>query len=183
MKIDKDNRVATFKNLDSGDLSDVDFDFLHFSPPQTAPAFVRESSLAAGNGWLDVNTQTLQHNKYSNVFGVGDVCNLPTAKTAAGVFSQAPIVTNNLLVEMGINANKGYYNGYNSCPVFVGGGKLMMVEFAYTNPDTSDETFWADQTKPNRMFYYMKKYAFPAVYWNMMPKGNWYGRNIFPKSY
>jgi sulfide:quinone oxidoreductase len=33
VKIDKDNRVATLKNLDSGDLSTVDFDFLHFSPP------------------------------------------------------------------------------------------------------------------------------------------------------
>lgn len=112
MKIDKDNRVATFKNLDSGDLTNIDFDFLHFTPPQSAPAFVRESPLAAANGWLDVNVNTLQHNKYSNVFGVGDVTNLPVAKTAAGVFSQAPVVTNNLLVEMGINANKGSYNGY-----------------------------------------------------------------------
>lgn len=59
MKIDKDNRVATFKNLDSGDLKNVDFDFLHFTPPQSAPAFVRESPLAAANGWLDVNVNTL----------------------------------------------------------------------------------------------------------------------------
>jgi len=86
VKIDKDNRVATFKNLDSGDMTDVNFDFLHFAPPQSAPEFVRTSELAAANGWLDVNTQTLQHNKFSNIFGVGDVCNLPTAKTAAGLF-------------------------------------------------------------------------------------------------
>jgi sulfide:quinone oxidoreductase len=43
--------------------------------------------LAAGNGFVDVNIETLRHNKYSNVFSLGDVSNLPTAKTAAAVFS------------------------------------------------------------------------------------------------
>jgi len=75
--------------LDSGDLKLVDFDFLHFAPPQTAPKFVRDSTLASDTpaGWLDVNINTLQHKKHSNIFGLGDVCNLPTAKTAAAVFS------------------------------------------------------------------------------------------------
>jgi hypothetical protein len=45
---------------------------------------------------------------------------------------------------MGIKENKGFYTGYNSCPIFVGGGKLMLVEFAYPNPHKSDETFFAD---------------------------------------
>lgn len=87
VEVDGDNRVATFKDLDSGEHQQVDFDFLHFAPPQTAPKFVRESKLAAENGWLDVDIHTLQHNKYANVYGLGDVCNLPTAKTAAAIFS------------------------------------------------------------------------------------------------
>jgi sulfide:quinone oxidoreductase len=53
----------------------------------SAPEFIRTSSLASENGWLNVNHHTLQHNKFSNIFGIGDVCNLPTAKTAAAVFS------------------------------------------------------------------------------------------------
>jgi sulfide:quinone oxidoreductase len=109
VEIDKDNRVATFKNLDTGDLQQIDFDFLHFAPPQSAPQFIRESSLAHENGWLDVNIHTMQHNKHPNIFGLGDVCNLPTAKTAAAVFSQAPVVVNNILVEMGKSSKVANY--------------------------------------------------------------------------
>jgi sulfide:quinone oxidoreductase len=56
-KIDKDNRVATFKT-DDGNV-DVNFDFLHFVPAQTAPEFIRTSEIAAANGWVDVNKDTL----------------------------------------------------------------------------------------------------------------------------
>lgn len=101
VEIDKDNREATFKDLSNGNLTKTNFDFLHFAPPQSAPEFISKSELAAANGWLDVNINTLQHNKFKNVFGLGDVCNLPTAKTAAAIFSQTPVVVNNILVEMG----------------------------------------------------------------------------------
>ena len=99
--IDKDNRVATFENLKDGSTRDQDFDFLHLVPPQSAPDFVAKSALAHETGWLDVNINTMQHNKFSNVFGIGDVCNLPTPKTAAAIFSQAPVLVNNLLHAMG----------------------------------------------------------------------------------
>lgn len=58
----------------------VKFDMLHLAPPQTAPKFVKESTLVNAAGWLDVDINTLQHKKYSNIFGMGDVAALPTAK-------------------------------------------------------------------------------------------------------
>lgn len=119
----------------------------------------------------------MQHNKYKNVFGLGDVCNLPTAKTAAAVFSQTPVVVNNILVEMGQSPRVGHYSGYSSCPLFVGDGKLMMIEFKYGAE--ADETFFADQTVPRSLFYYMKKEVFPRGYFSMMPTGNWFGRAVF----
>jgi sulfide:quinone oxidoreductase len=169
--------------LDSGEETTTNFDFLHIAPPQTAPAFIRESPLAANvpAGWLDVKQNTLQHNKYANIFGLGDVCNLPTAKTAAGVFNQVPVVAHNLLVQMGKKPNSASYSGYSSCPLFVGDGKLMMIEFKYgAQPD---ETFWKSQTTPSRLFYFFKKWMFPFVYWQLMPRGLWYGRQIVPPRY
>ena len=102
-------------------------------PPQTAPEFITSSKLAAGNGFVDVNINTLRHNKYPNVFGIGDCANLPTAKTAAGVFSQAPVLVHNLLQVMGSDKGEtnASYDGYGSCPLFVGDSKLMMIEFKY----------------------------------------------------
>jgi sulfide:quinone oxidoreductase len=51
--------VATFKDLDSGKSSNHNFDFLHLTPPQSAPEFVSKSELAHENGWLDVDIGTL----------------------------------------------------------------------------------------------------------------------------
>lgn len=171
--IDKDNRRATMRDLNTGTETVHDFDFLHFCPPQSAPEFIRENQdLAAANGWLDVDIHTLQHNKFKNVFGCGDICNLPTAKTAAAIFSQAPAVVHNLLKEMALSeGGQKKYHGYSSCPVFVGDDKLMLIEFAYGAK--AQTTFFKDQTKPNHFFYRLKKNLFPAVYWNLMPRGLW----------
>ena len=95
-KVDKDNRKAYFRDMKNGNADVVvDYDFLHMVPPQTAPEFLKP--LAAGNGFIDVDPATLRHTKYANVFALGDAANLPTAKTAAGIMSQAPIVVNNLV--------------------------------------------------------------------------------------
>lgn len=119
-EVDKDNRVATFTDLVSGDTVTQEFDFLHIVPPQSAPEFVAKSELAHASGYLDVNINTLQHNKYSNIFGLGDVANLPTSKTAAAIFSSTPVVVNNILKEMGLSEKTALYDGYAACPVFVG---------------------------------------------------------------
>lgn len=85
-KIDKNNRKATFKDLDTEKITQQDFDFLHMVPNQSAPKALADSPLAAENGYAAVNHETLQHLKYANVFALGDCANLPTSKTAAAAF-------------------------------------------------------------------------------------------------
>ena len=63
------------------DMIKLPFDMLHLAPPQAAPKFIRNSSLSNDTGWLDVDFYSLQHNMYPNIFGLGDVAGLPTAKT------------------------------------------------------------------------------------------------------
>lgn len=58
---------------------------LHVTPPMGPPEVLKGSSLEDEVGWLDVNKDTLQHKKYTNVFGIGDCTNLPTSKTAAAI--------------------------------------------------------------------------------------------------
>jgi len=178
-KVDKDSRVSTFKNTATEEIVEKSYDFLHVVPPQSAPEFVASSTLAAGNGWLDVDIKTLQHNRYENIFGLGDVNNLPAAKTAAGTFAQTHIVLHNLLRQHtgSDHSEPAQYDGYASCPLFVGDKKLMLIEFDYNG--RSNTTFFKDQTKPKWSFYNLKKHLFPHVYWNYMPYGNWHGRKGF----
>ena len=181
--IDKDNRVATITNLKTGDTMKQDFDMLHIVPPQSAPDFIAQSELAKENGWLDVNINTLQHNRFSNIFGLGDACDLPTPKTAAAIFSQTPVMVNNLLKEMGKAKSTVEYDGYAACPIFTSDKKLMLCEFKYGRK--TDTSFFKDQTKPTSYFFSLKRDIFPRAYWNLMPRGKWFGASggVFKPTY
>lgn len=78
---------ATFQNLDTKELTVKQFDFLHVVPPMGPHSYIAESGLADATGYLDCHKNTLRHNKYSNIWGIGDCTNLPNSKTAAAVFS------------------------------------------------------------------------------------------------
>ena len=61
------------------------------------------------------------------------------------------------------------YDGYTSCPVVTGYGKLILAEFDYDkNPR---ETFPFDQSMERWSMYLFKKYLLPLLYWYGMLKG------------
>ena len=63
----------------------LQYTLLHIAPPCSAPDVIAKSALADTAGYVDVHRDTLQHNKYKNVFAIGDCSSAPTAKTAAAV--------------------------------------------------------------------------------------------------
>ncbi|XP_071001634.1 sulfide:quinone oxidoreductase, mitochondrial-like, partial [Oncorhynchus clarkii lewisi] len=84
VEVRANKQEAVFENLDNpGETEVFEYEMLHVTPPMGPSPVIKGSSLADEGGWLDVNKETLQHNKYPNVFGIGDCTNLPTAKTAA----------------------------------------------------------------------------------------------------
>eukprot|EP00063_Salmo_salar_P006634 XP_013981469.1 PREDICTED: sulfide:quinone oxidoreductase, mitochondrial-like isoform X2 [Salmo salar] len=86
IEVRANKQEAVFENLDNpGETEVFEYEMLHVTPPMGPNPVVKGSSLADEGGWLDVNKETLQHNRYPNVFGIGDCTNLPTAKTAAAL--------------------------------------------------------------------------------------------------
>lgn len=68
---------------------------------------------------------------------------------------------------MGKAAKVGEYNGYSSCPLFVGDEKLMLIEFKYNG--VADESVKpGTQQTPSKLYYWLKKDVFPRVYWGEM---------------
>jgi sulfide:quinone oxidoreductase len=156
----------------------IQYDMLHLAPPQSAPDFIRDSELSvqegAGKGWLDVDIHTLQHKTYPNVFGIGDVANLPTAKTGAAIRKQVPVVVENikrLLQKEPISDLS--YEGYSSCPLVTGYGKMLLAEFKYNNVRDSDKLLskFFNLTHELWSMWILKKYVLPWMYWNRMLKG------------
>lgn len=171
-EIDGVNKKARFVGIgekNKGEETWVEFDIMHVTPPQSAPDFIKSSPLANAAGWVDVNVNTLQHNRYKNVFSLGDCSALPTSKTGAAVRKQAPVLVVNLLNAMANKPLTASYNGYTSCPLVTGYGKLVLAEFDYNNQP--QETFPFDQSKERWTMYQLKKQVLPWLYWNKILKG------------
>lgn len=161
-----------------GDRYGIHFDMMHLAPPQCAPDFIRNSPLAAETGWVSVDPKTTQHTKYSNIFSLGDVSNLPTSKTGAAIRKQVPVTVANILKMLEVEAlSSKEYNGYTSCPLVTGYGKMVLAEFDYDKnfkPDPKLKKFpmlLNDSSKEHWRLWMLKKYGLPYLYWKKMMKG------------
>jgi len=189
-KIDPKNKIAWYALGDNqseynhkdvkmhkeGNLIGIQFDFMHTAPPSVAPKFIQNSELAEEGGWMKVSHTTMQNPDFHNVFGLGDVAALPTAKTGAAIRKQVPIVVDNILKLINENTlGKMEYNGYSSCPLVTDYGKMVLAEFDYKNNFTPDpklkQMLIKDSSKEHWRLWMLKKYMLPYLYWNKMMKG------------
>lgn len=178
VKIDK-NFVYNYKDVKvsvKNGRYGIHYDMMHTAPPSVAPAFVRESSLVNEAGWVDVDKHSLQHRKYPNIFSLGDVAGLPTAKTGAAIRKQVPIVVDNIdLLMQQDRIGSLSYNGYSSCPLVTDYGKMVLAEFDYDQnfkPDPKlKQLLIKDSSKEHWRLWVLKKYGLPYLYWNKMLKG------------
>ena len=134
--VDIGARKAVFATPE-GERSTVSYDYLHVVPPMRAPDAVKNSPLAwqegpfAAGGWLEVDKETLQHRRYPNVFGLGDINGTPRGKTAATIKKSAPLVARNLIDVIGGGEPSQRFDGYTSCPLLLREGAALLVEFDY----------------------------------------------------
>lgn len=173
-KVDHIKKTVTFENTDSKKLTTLEYSFVHVTPPQGPPSVLAQcKDLVDAAGWVNVNKETLQHVKFSNVFSLGDCSNLPTSKTGAAVAGQLGILSKNLSSFMKGEPLQAKYTGYTSCPLVTGYSSLILAEFDYDKNPV--ETLPFDQRKESRLNYALKRHAMPAIYWTLMLRGLWNG--------
>lgn len=152
------------------------FDFLHFTPPMSAPDFVKNSKLAwtrgsaAEGGWAMVDKNTLQHMSYKNVFALGDVAGIPINKTGGSVRKQAPVVVQNLIDVMEGRDPSASHNGYTVCPILTNYGKVLLAEFGYDNVLLPSLPL-LEPAQERWMWWVMKRYILHPLYYYGMLKG------------
>ena len=169
--VDGPAQTATFKT-ENGEVT-RDFDMLHVTPPQRPVEIVADSPLSDAAGYVEVDQFSLQHKRYPNVFALGDIGNMPNAKTAAAVRKQAPVVAENALAVLSGKELHSAYDGYGSCPLTVERGKILLAEFGYGGVLLpSFPMFVIDGTRPSRLAWHLKKDLLPAIYWDVMLKGH-----------
>ncbi|KAM3870294.1 sulfide:quinone oxidoreductase, mitochondrial [Diretmus argenteus] len=180
VEVRADKQEAVFEVLDKpGETKVFEYDMLHVTPPMGPSAVIKGSSLADEAGWLDVDKETLQHKRYSNVFGIGDCTNLPTSKTAAAVAAQSAVLDSTITKVLKNDTPDKRYDGYTSCPLVTSYNTVILAEFDYNAQPL--ETFPIDQGKERRSMYYMKADLMPHIYWHGLLKGLWGGPGPYRK--
>lgn len=155
-----------------------DYDFLHFTPPQSAPDFVREAGLGwtegklAADAWVMVDQETLVHKTYHNIISLGDVAGIPTSKTSAAVRKQVPIAAKNLISIMEGKEPKEKYDGYAACPIVTDYGHVLLCEFNYKKePEITFPFSLLDMSKEQWVAWLLKVYILKPMYFYGMLNG------------
>lgn len=155
-----------------------DYDFLHFTPPMSAPDFVREAGLGwtegklAAEAWVMVDKETLVHKTYPNIISLGDVAGIPTSKTSAAVRKQVPIAAKNLISLMEGKEPEEKYDGYAACPIVTDYGHVLLCEFNYKKePEITFPFNLIDTSKEQRAAWWLKVHILKPMYFYGMLNG------------
>jgi sulfide:quinone oxidoreductase len=172
--VDGPARQATFRVTESegqSRLEQLAFDLLHVVPPMAAPQVVATSPLARTpmEGWVEVDPRSGQHRRYDTVFALGDGASFPTAKTAAAVRMQAPVVAANAIAVLQDRPLSFAYDGYSACPLITSDHSVMLMEFDYSFQPVS--SFLVNPVKERWSLWLLERFAFPWIYWNRMLQG------------
>ena len=146
----------------------LEYDFIHVVPPMSPVDAIMESDLIGKSGWLDVDKHTLQHTKYKNVFGIGDVCGTPMGKTGGTARHHGPIVVQNMIDYMNKREAKAIFDGYTVCPIKTQYGKIIMAEFNYKGPAPTMPLAFE---KPRWMWWAFDLYMLEPMYKHLMLTG------------
>jgi sulfide:quinone oxidoreductase len=132
-KVDRRRSVAT---LDDG--AEMAFDLFFGVPKHRVPAPVLESGLAE-DGWIPVKPRTLE-TKFDGVYAIGDGADTGTPK--AGVFAEraAKAVASALVAKVKGGA-ASEYDGFGTCYIEFGGGRIGKVEVDFFSGPTPTGTY------------------------------------------
>jgi len=133
VEIDKKNYKATFENVKSGEKSVREYSSLYVIPPTKPHQNLVESGLATkeSNYLLDVDRGTLRHRKYKNIFGLGEVNNIPTTKGFWNGMYQLHYVKQNLNRSLHGQSLNAIFDGATKVPIQLGQNSLTFAVHYY----------------------------------------------------
>ena len=112
-------KIATFKNVDSGEIYEKSFFSTCINPTSQPHQELVSAGITDNTGLVDVNPYTLQHERFENIFAFGDCIKGNTTRTQVAAFHQCPIVKHNLKRFMDGQELNAVYDGYSYMPFYM----------------------------------------------------------------
>ena len=173
VKGEYDEDLKEYDMITKKEMVDMQYDFIHVVPPMGPPTAVVESKLGwqkgSAKGWLEVDQYTLQHRRYPNVFGIGDVMGIPKGKTGGSARHHGPVVAANLVAAVNGQPLPEKFDGYTVCPLKTQYGKIIMAEFNYNG--LAPTIPFLDPATPRWFWWAFDLYMLKPMYWHLMLKG------------
>lgn len=169
-RIDNENQ-----KIISYDGREVPFDVLSFVPLNMGADYIAKSGLGDDLNYIATNKETLQSEKFKNIFVLGDTANLPTSKAGAVVHFASEVLTPNILEFIEGKEPSHKFDGHANCFVETGFGKATLIDFNYdTEPYRGLYPYPVvgplQLLKSNRMNH-LGKLGFEYLYWYLIIKG------------
>lgn len=127
--------MAVFKNTDTGYLEERPYGHFYSLMPTTTHSILADAGLADSTGYLDVDPFTLQHTKYDNIFGLGDVINAPTTKSFYGGLSQVAVLRHNIERKLNGLSLNAKYDGYSKTAFYGSRQSILSFEHKYSEEE------------------------------------------------
>lgn len=150
------------------------YDVLNVVPPQSAPAWLRESGLAAPGdtgGFVEVDTETLRHPRFPHVWALGDAAATANSKCGGALRKQTYVLAKNLAAVLRGQEPTARYDGYAVCPFTVSRHSVVWAEFDDTGALKPTLPFLPRMYRENRLAWIADRWVLPWVYWNLILTG------------
>lgn len=171
--VDAEGRTVQVHDSQADRTETLAYDVLHAVPPQSAPDWLKATSLPAkgeNGGFVEVDPETLRHTRYPNVWSLGDAAGTRNSKAGAALRKQTTVLAKNLKAVLRGGEPKSKYNGYSACPFTVSRSTVVFAEFddQYRPMPTIPKIHVA---KERRSTWILERDLFPGIYWNLILKG------------
>ncbi|MBM7505240.1 NAD(P)/FAD-dependent oxidoreductase [Agromyces aurantiacus] len=172
--VDGERRTIEIGSTHGGPSETIRFDVLNAVPPQSAPDWLKDTSLPApgdDGGFVEVDPETLRHVRYPNVWSLGDAAATRNSKSGGALRKQTKVLAENLAAVLEGWEPTRRYNGYSVCPFTVSRSTVVFAEFDDRYRLTPTIPFWRTLSRERRLSWLFDRHILPWVYWHMILKG------------
>jgi sulfide:quinone oxidoreductase len=174
VEVDARNRTAVIGRIDGSDRDVLSYDVLHAVPPQSAPDWIKATTLPAegdANGFVEVDPETLRHARYPNVWSLGDAAATRNSKSGGALRKQTLVLAKNLSAVLRGKNPQHVYDNYSVCPFTVSRSTVVFAEFDDTYRPQPTIPFWQGLARERRLTWVFDRHILPWVYWNLILQG------------
>ena len=170
MEVDNSNQV-----IRSFDEVEIPYDLFVTIPTNKGADVIGASGMGDVLNFVPTNKNTLQTEKWENIFIIGDAGNVPASKAGSVAHFMLEIVTENMLDHMQGREMKASFDGHANCFIESGFNKGLLIDFNY-DVEPLPGAFPFAGVGPFRLLQesylnHVGKMAFKWIYWNMLLKG------------